>query len=391
MEIIVHRGTHQIGGVATEIRTQFSRIIIDLGSELTESCGTARPLNIDGVTNANGTCDAVFFTHYHGDHIGQLYQLQNGVDTYMGKLAKKVAIIVAKRMQSPFLSKLQVAKTFAPEESICIKDIKVTPILVDHSAIDSYMFLIEAEGKRVLHTGDFRTHGFRGKGLPKYLYAYVGKVDVVITEGTTLSRIDSAIITEKQIQQEVKKYLISYKYVYMLCSSTNLDRICALSKATPYGKYFFCDGYQRKLIEAVEGKWQKYSKLYNKLKVTEYADNLYSKAKDYGFLMVVRDNKEFRSIMKKFDASQSIILYSMWNGYRTRKGSGIPSFLKLADNWTYLHTSGHCTRSALNMVLSITKPDVVIPVHTDVPEMVKEVVTNTRVKVLKDGEVYKVI
>ena len=40
-----------------------------------------------------------------------------------------------------------------------IGDMTLTPIRVNHSAFDSYMFLIEAEGKRVLHTGDFRTHG----------------------------------------------------------------------------------------------------------------------------------------------------------------------------------------------------------------------------------------
>lgn len=29
---------------------------------------------------------------------------------------------------------------------------KITPIRTDHSAFDSYMFLIEADGKRILHT-----------------------------------------------------------------------------------------------------------------------------------------------------------------------------------------------------------------------------------------------
>lgn len=34
MKITVHRGTHQIGGVATEISSEKSRIIIDMGDEL---------------------------------------------------------------------------------------------------------------------------------------------------------------------------------------------------------------------------------------------------------------------------------------------------------------------------------------------------------------------
>ncbi len=46
---------------------------------------------------------------------------------------------------------------------IHIKDITITPYIVDHSAYNSFMFLIEADGKRILHTGDYRNHGYKGK------------------------------------------------------------------------------------------------------------------------------------------------------------------------------------------------------------------------------------
>ena len=73
MKIIIYRGTRQIGGVATEICTQTTRIIIDMGEELgLEENFLPAPLNISGVTNADGICDAVLVTHYHGDHTGQL-------------------------------------------------------------------------------------------------------------------------------------------------------------------------------------------------------------------------------------------------------------------------------------------------------------------------------
>ena len=36
------------------------------------------------------------------------------------------------------------------------------PYLVDHSSYNSCMFLIEADNKRVLHTGDYRSHGRKG-------------------------------------------------------------------------------------------------------------------------------------------------------------------------------------------------------------------------------------
>lgn len=85
-------------------------------------------------------------------------------------------------------NRIEKAKTFKVPHKFSVGDIKIIPITVDHSACDAYMFLLEADGKRILYTGDFRLHGFRGKGVIPALKTYVKKVDAVITEGTTFSR-----------------------------------------------------------------------------------------------------------------------------------------------------------------------------------------------------------
>ena len=92
MRINIHRGTHQIGGAITEISTTTTRIFIDLGSELPDAEGTVRPegLSIDGVTEGIPNCDAVLFTHYHGDHIGRLSEILVGIPIYMGPAAKDI-------------------------------------------------------------------------------------------------------------------------------------------------------------------------------------------------------------------------------------------------------------------------------------------------------------
>ena len=46
------------------------------------------------------------------------------------------------------------------------RNMKITPICVDHSALDAYMLYIEACGKRILFTGDFRDHGMTGYNTP---------------------------------------------------------------------------------------------------------------------------------------------------------------------------------------------------------------------------------
>ena len=64
LKICIYRGTHQIGGIAAEIRTEKTRILINMGDELSVDRDLVpAPLNIPGVTDTNGHCDAVLFTH----------------------------------------------------------------------------------------------------------------------------------------------------------------------------------------------------------------------------------------------------------------------------------------------------------------------------------------
>jgi len=386
MKVIIHRGTHQIGGVATEIKSEKTRIIIDMGEELgLDSTFVPHPLSIAGVTDNNGTCDAILITHYHGDHIGQLLNAHRDIPIYMGEFAKAVLLATLRDEQADLKSRIAEAKPFLPGIMFEIGDISITPYSIDHSACDSYMFLIEADGKRILHTGDFRLHGFRGKAIPKILDR-IGKVDMLITEGTALSRSTTQTTTEYELQQKTRLYLEKYKYVFVLCASTNLERICALSKAVPRGKYFVCDGYQGKLIDILQEHWGDYSTLYRDIKKVIYGENIRSKLQERGFLMMVRDNRQFRDIIGKFDPSQSIILYSMWDGYRTRENSSITSFLEVAGTWEPLHTSGHASIDDIESVIAISNPSKVIPIHTENPQMLESICPTETIVYAEDGE-----
>ena len=102
--------------------------------------------------------------------------------------------------------------------------------------------------------------------------------------------------------------------------------------------------------------------------------------------MTVRDNRNFREIIKKFDKEQSIILYSMWDGYRTKPNSTIPSFLELAGHWETLHTSGHASHDDLKTVIEKTSPEKIIPIHTDDPEMLKTLCSDKNIVILNDKD-----
>ena len=188
MEIIIHRGTHQIGGCVTEIKTEEVRIIIDMGTPLPGSKtenetgaaeeevialpGVTVPVAMDGEADKNENaqmiksqpCDAVFITHYHGDHIGRIDSLLPEIPLYIGKAAKEIySIYSGQTKQDEKVKRLQNAHAYTPGQPIQIKDFTVTPLLTSHSALDAYMLLIEAGGKTILHTGDFSLHGYEGK------------------------------------------------------------------------------------------------------------------------------------------------------------------------------------------------------------------------------------
>lgn len=386
MTIRIHRGTHQIGCVATEIRTATTRIIIDMGEELgLDADFVPHPLNISGVTDNNGKCDAIFITHIHGDHTGQIVNAKDSIPIYMGAFAKELLLATLRDDQAEVQTRIKTAETFIAGKAVVVGDISVTPYSIDHSSCDSYMFLIQSDGKKILYTGDFRLHGFRGKAIPK-IVDMIGNVDGLIIEGTTLSRNAVEPLTERELQGKIGEYLDKYKYVFVLCASTNLERICAMSKAVPRGKYFVCDAYQAKLLDLLQEHWGHYSPLYQNIKKVTYGENLIPKLLDKGCLMMVRDNRRFRKVISKFPRSESIILYSMWDGYRTKENSSIPSFLELTNVWEPLHTSGHASMNDIKAVIDRMNAPVVIPIHTEKPEMFQAICPEDKVVCVEDGK-----
>ena len=68
MKITIHRGQNQIGGSIIEIASDTTKIILDAGSELDEEIPVAP--DVEGLFFGKAAYDAVFISHYHGDHLG---------------------------------------------------------------------------------------------------------------------------------------------------------------------------------------------------------------------------------------------------------------------------------------------------------------------------------
>lgn len=66
-----------------------------------------------------------------------------------------------------------------------------------------------------MHTGDFRMHGARGKKMPALFKKYVSDIDVLIIEGTMLSRSSEKVMSEHELGAKAKQLLKDNKNVFV--------------------------------------------------------------------------------------------------------------------------------------------------------------------------------
>lgn len=414
MKIKVHRGSRQIGGSITEIYTKKTHIFIDFGSELnTDLEDSTDEKMIDMIRHAK--CDAVLFTHYHGDHIGLIEDIPRMdvdgriIKLAMGKVARQVLTNIHKTLENypdetgkhrnylEILGDNERAVDLENEVPVYFgvdNDIKVTPVLVDHSAYDAYMFIIEADDKTVVHTGDYRTHGRIGKDFfDRLKKALAGKtVDALITEGTMMTRLNEKVLTEEQLQRKALETLKKpeNKWAFLICSSTNVESLASFSNAAMYlGRAFYVNYYvyeQILLYRETAGKDDeafRFWKTYEFERMNKYNPKLGMTQpefmKENGFLMLVGSSDAYKPRMDYFKEQDPLLIYSMWNGYVDKTRDTYDEKLgALYHGWNPdrredLHTSGHATAEDIRQMILTVKPQkYIIPIHTEKPEMFKE-------------------
>lgn len=424
MKLTIHRGTNQIGGCVTEIESGGYKVFIDFGEQLPGK-EKKELVPIDGLTCGDVSKSGLFITHYHGDHIGKICDTVIDLPIFIGKTALEIYKCLENRLShipdpnesekhKRIIERIKTISTFEQLQEIRIGEILITPLFVDHSAFDAYMFIVEAEGKRILHTGDFRGHGFRSKGLIPTLKKYARNIDYIISEGSNIDRPNAAMQTEQELQKDFESQFRKNKYNFILVSSTNIDRIFSLYHASKNAKRcFVCDDYQTNILKIVSENHKQYTSFYDIdyvqketsagcfFELKRQARNPYSfkgKLKPYleknGFCMLIRSNETFKPLIDKYAASdEKKVYYSMWNGYLDSKkqafNKSLYDFLKPYE-LEYSHTSGHADIETLKSVFETVKPKFgIIPIHTEAPEIFQELFRDTTtILPLHDGEIF---
>ena len=404
--LIIHRATHEIGGNCVEITDEETRLLFDFGLPLI-SIKEKKPardyrLPICGVyQDQEPNIAAVFLTHAHPDHYGLLTELNPQIPVYASQAAVNLLQHIAPLFGQSF-SHLHLIP-LSPNKTVKIGTFSIKSLPVDHSAPESFAYQICIGNKRILYTGDLRTHGKCGY-LTKKL-ANAPKPDYLLLEGTTLSRPKKQTETEENLQVRLEKALAGSKLPIIYFSAQNLDRFVSVYKsALALNKTLVIDPYTCFVLEqfAHLGKsipqwnWRNirvyfaYNSLtrklrahlskYNRKKIT--LKEIFSAPEKY----IVKDNFVLRRHLLK-GTQQVRLIHSAWEGYLEDDNAFVQDAQQYNLPITLLHTSGHGDYSTLQRLVQKLSPRLLSPIHTTRAndyERLFQVPT----RILKDGEIF---
>jgi ribonuclease J len=390
MNLKILRGTKEIGGTVVELSTATTSILLDIGLPL-----SADSIHIDIKALKP---DAVFISHPHQDHFGLIDELLSVVPVYIGELGKN--LIDATKL---FLGRELNSNNFhfiSNRRKVSVGDFTITPYLVDHSAVDAYAFLIEAEGKRVFYSGDFRAHGRKSVLFDRLITKPPKDVDVFLMEGTMIKRSNNDFSSEIAVEEKIVEIIRDQRNIsFLISSSQNIDRIVsAYNACLKTRKKLVVDFYTAWVLEKVKSVSQSVPNIdwdhvrlyadyrpdqiiktnldyFGDFRKRAYAsrvtkEELQSNPSDY---LVISKMSKFKIMDLYKDSEFPVnVIYSQWLGYLTYSNDdyygseAIAAYRENPEvNFVYAHTSGHAVLNDLKRLADAVKPKLLIPIHTE--------------------------
>ena len=392
MKLCIHRGTQEIGGTCIEIEARGKRLVLDVGlpldapDEHAHECLLPR---ISGFREPDDSLLGVVISHPHQDHYGLARRIGPEVPVYIGKDAHN--ILQAASAYVPNGHAFASPRFIAHKTPVDIGPFRITPYLVDHSAFDAYALLVEAGGKRVFYSGDFRAHGRKAELFKRMIEHPPQDIDVLLMEGTTIGRAGTTtgFATETDLECElVQAFKQTQGIHFVWTSSQNIDRIVTIFRAAKQtDRTLVIDLYTAVVLEATgrhnipQSRWDG-MKLYVPhsqrvfIKKNELFDDLERHSANRIYpedlprlrgqaVMLFRPlSMRDHGVCAALDGAA--FTYSMWPGYL--KDEGAQGILKWLDAnripHQIIHTSGHASVADLVRFAAAFAPRRLVPIHS---------------------------
>jgi len=400
MTLTIHRGTHEIGGSCIELNTATTRLFLDFGLPLVDRNGAKLKSNkeIKPLTHpemvASGMApsipyfispdrkpSALLLSHSHLDHYGLSPWLPETMPVYSSNGTKKLLAVARQFGQTNYNP--QLITVIAPWKHQKIGNFTITPYLADHSAVDAFSFLIEAEGKHIFYSGDIRRHGRKGVLFENLIKSPPPNLDYLILEGSSLGRDTTLLQTEADIETAITKELTNEGLYLASFSSQNIDRFVSFFKACrATGRTLVVDPYTALILDTLrelspnipQHDWKDGFKVffmnnhYSNIMAEDKSLFRYKHAKitleeiqESASRLVIKENYAIKSKLKnKGMLSGSKVIYSMWDGYLENEHFWSNNNVPLIK----IHCSGHAYKEDLVTLEAALNPKHVIPNHT---------------------------
>ena len=410
MQVRIHRGTKEVGGTCIELEEEGKRIVLDVGLPLNagevDSIESLLPC-VKGFREKDDSLLGVIISHPHQDHFGLAKFIRPELPIVIGPDARR--ILETATLFSTAGASFENSFPLKDREPIILGPFKLTPFLVDHSAYDAYSILIEAGGKRLFYSGDFRAHGRKAALFEELIKDPPKDINILFMEGTTLGRESKG---ESPSEEDlVFDFLNAFKETRGFClvwtSSQNIDRIVTIFKACKKaGRQLIIDLYTAEILRATEndnvpqGTWEgirvylpefqrrdvKRKKLFDL--VNRYrANRIFPEklAEEAGYSVLLFRPRMAGDLESAQCLKYASLVYSLWEGYL--KMDSQRSFLEWLEReklpMVQVHTSGHASVSDLKRFAEGLNPKVLIPIHTFYPEEYQAIFP--RVETKEDG------
>ncbi len=386
LRIIVHRATDEIGGNCIEVALgDDHRIILDVGRPLDA------PKDATGLLpkslNVELPVDGLLISHPHQDHYGLLEETPAHWPVYSGKAAGGLMHLTASIFGK---APVRDYRHWEGGKQFVVGPFKVTPYLTDHSAFDAYMLLIEAAGKRILYSGDFRAHGRKAALVQRLMSSPPHGIDVLLMEGTNLGS-DKPTKSEVDLESDfVKLFRETPGRVFVCWSAQNIDRTVTLYRAClKTGRTLVVDLYTAEVLELLaeagripQAGWsnlkvvitRSFSRLYKSKGRADFVDRMAAHgisatrlAEDMNkWVVMIRP-----SLMRDMDpkgvkpSPEDAWSYSQWLGYlKQADGVALKSwFDEGGARAVHIHTSGHASVADLKAFAAAMNPRMLVPIH----------------------------
>jgi len=356
---------------------------------------------------------AIVLTHSHLDHYGLAHHAHPGIPAYGSR--GTLAILEVGRVFFPEAALPDDLRLLSDDKPLRLGregpdpagTLAVTAIPVDHAAPDSRALLCEADGQRLLYTGDLRAHGRTGFRFEKLLAdPRVRGVDWLLCEGTTLGSSGGShgLRSEADVEEELLALARTEpdKLVAVAASGQNLDRLVSCFRAARRaGRQLVVDVYQayvlRQLVplspsipqvswDGVRVKFAHHQverlkqaglfDLAREMSAHGYVDAREIIEHPGRFFMSIRGGMGATKLLERVGSDRLVFVWSMWGGYwdRNKRLRAWAETCRVEPR--LVHSGGHAWPEDLKRLVSAARsrnPVAWVHIETGPPDSDQEI------------------